>query len=124
MFKAVASTALLALSMGAGAAPDRSVTLTTGMMQVPVFLGALHQCWVANVSAAPLTVTFEFVDINGTVGATDTRSLSPGAGAYLYSNGVFGPGLCRFTFQGTAASVRASICNWQNYSCIAHLEAR
>jgi hypothetical protein len=124
MFKALTAAALFSLSLPASAAPDRPVTLTTGMMQVPVHLGALHQCSALNVSATPLTVTLEFVNVAGGVSATHTQALSPGGSALIYSDGTYGPGFCRFTFQGAAASVRASICNWQNFSCVSHLEAR
>lgn len=124
MVKAIPACALLLLSLNAGAAPDRLTTLTTGMMQVPVNAGAYRQCDALNVSGAPLEVTMELVDVNGLVESSGTWTLAPGQSVFLYSGQTIGRGHCRVTFRGAAASVRASICNWQNFSCVSHLEAR
>lgn len=124
MFKALTACAPLLLSLNAGAASDRLVTLTTGVMQVPVAAGAYRQCDVLNVSTAPLEVTVELVDVNGLVESSGSWTLAPGQAYYQYSGQLSGRGHCRVTFRGAAASVRASICNWQNYSCVSHLEAR
>jgi hypothetical protein len=126
MFKALTAAALLVSSLTAGAAPDRSVTLTTGLMHVPIYSGAAYLCTAVNVSATPLTVMLVLVASNGQVAVTSTQNAEPGVAVFLAANQSSGvtSGYCRVAFQGTPSSVRASLCNYQTGSCVSNLEAR
>jgi hypothetical protein len=128
MFKALTAATLLLLSLGAGAgAPaDRSVTLTTGVLYAPVLSpGAYLVCHAVNVSGTPLTATIELLNAAGVPIARSVGVVAaPGEVINTSANSHIA-GYCRFTFQGAAASVRASICNVQNNSnCVSTLEAR
>lgn len=123
MFKALTAATLLVSSLSVGAAPDRQITLTTGVMYAPVSSGAFLVCNAVNVTEAPVTVTLELIDANGLVAGAVSGALAPRGDSSVFS-GSRSSSYCRVTVQGPAASVRASICNWQNYSCISNLEAR
>jgi len=126
MFKALTAATLLLLSLSAGAAPDRRVTLTTGVLYAPVLSpGAYLLCHAVNVSDTPLTATIELLNAAGAPIASNVGAVAAPGEVISTSANTHIAGYCRFSFQGAASSVRASICNVQNNSnCVSTLEAR
>jgi hypothetical protein len=127
MFKALTcAAALLALSVDAGAAPERTVTLTTGSVIVPAGGGNAFICTAVNTTGSPLTVTLELVNDAGQLILSNTATPDPGRVAYAGANPGTNllAGYCRVKFQGAPSAVRASMCIFQSGVCTSNIDAR
>lgn len=127
MFKALTAVALIVSSFHAGAAPEKTTTLTTGFMNAYPFSGNFLFCSAVNVSAAALPLTIELVKPRGEVINTLIVTLAPSDVGGVTSDAAFesANAFCRVTFQGSPSSVRAAICNLQaGVGCTSSLDAR
>jgi len=100
-----------------------AVVLTTDLGFLPA--GTTAVCTAVNAGKRPVEIVFDIVDTSGVVQFGSTAPVAPGQ-AFTVSTGFAAPAAryCRFTFSGSAKTVRGSLCLFQGGICTAISPAR